>query len=147
MGTQVPVKYHLGEKNWCEAFLKTGISKDTRKILGSFCAIWKKYVVFSFTIWLYITFSFSTPLNSFVLKWSCCCGRSSMCIATSIEILLSSDWRNKEPPYSGHFQNLSKLQHGVKLTADQVLIANRCWLLKIRNRAPEVISAALGIDS
>ncbi len=38
-------------------------------------------------------------------------------------------------------------KHGVKLTADQVLSANQCWLLKIRNRPPQVISAVLRIDS
>ncbi len=54
VGTQVPAKY-LGEKKWCEALWRTEISKYTRKNLGSLYAIWEIYVIFLFTIWLYIS--------------------------------------------------------------------------------------------
>jgi hypothetical protein len=33
-----------GGKKWCEVFWKSEISKYTRKVLGSFYAIWKIYV-------------------------------------------------------------------------------------------------------
>jgi hypothetical protein len=48
VGTQVPAKY-LGKNKDVRHFGKQK-SPNSRKILGSFYAIWKIYVVFSFTI-------------------------------------------------------------------------------------------------